>query len=43
MKFAKNHFQIVGQIKKKWNDMAADMAQPNHNSIKCYTLVFSNI
>ena len=39
----KNHCQIVGQIKKKWNDMAAGMAQPNHNSIKCYTLVFSNI
>ena len=40
----KNHFQIVEpKKKKKWNDMATDVAQPEHNSIKCYVLAFSNI
>ena len=39
----KNHFHIVGQIKKNWNDMAADLAQPDHSSIKRYASAFSNI
>ena len=38
----KNHFKIVGQLyfkkekKKKKNDVAADVAQHECNSIKCY-------
>ena len=39
----KNHFHIVGQIKKNWNDMAADLVQPDHSSIKRYASAFSNI
>ena len=29
----KNYFQIVGKIKKKWNDMDNDVAQREHSNI----------
>ena len=41
----KNHFKIVGQIilKKKKNDVVADVAQYESSIIKLYASVFSNI
>ena len=48
LKFVKNCFKIVGQIKikkkkKDWDDMAAVVAQRERSNIKRYASAFSNI